>query len=467
VQIFKCSLDDLTNDEIKDIGEITKPKNNISNIIDELLELINRTFNMFKNMKFKDIIKLIFQMGLVTIILLLFHLPVEYLYGLCRNIFMNFGTTFGNILSGILNLTLNICYLIIFVIIFVYIYKIRFLDKYNTSESIIKDKGAKTSEEKEEVNTVINEVNNKPKKQHVYAFFNILGSLFIGFIKFFVVCMTIPFIFSLLMLFACLILCIILIFKNVFYLSVLLGIISAITINIILLIIAFYFIFNKKIDVKKIFITSICSIALLGISIGIGVYDIANFKYIDDVPKNENITTINNEFDMNNERIIYFHTYSNDINYIVDETLNNKIIIKTEFYKNYYNINVSELDDKSIIISNNSLKEIEPMKIVNMVINDLSNKEFHNYNKLSNIKINIYSSKENIQKIRSNISKHSEREYCDNFRKDIYGYQQKIDNLQNQLFELENENSNLKTEIEQHKMTIQEYKDNIKGLLEN
>ena len=54
-KIFHCTLEELTNDEIK---EINKEKKANLNIIDELLEAINKTINMFHDMTSQEIILL-------------------------------------------------------------------------------------------------------------------------------------------------------------------------------------------------------------------------------------------------------------------------------------------------------------------------------------------------------------------------------------------------------------------------
>ena len=52
-KIFKCSLDDLTNDEVTDIKVGEKKKNGINNLIDSMLELVNKTYHMFHAMGLK------------------------------------------------------------------------------------------------------------------------------------------------------------------------------------------------------------------------------------------------------------------------------------------------------------------------------------------------------------------------------------------------------------------------------
>ena len=102
-KIFKCSLDDLTNDEITDVNISNKQKSNFTNIIDEMLDIINRTFSMFKKMNSKDIAHFIVEMVIIVLLLIIFKTPFNYLYYLVRDIFNNFPTTIGNILSSVLN----------------------------------------------------------------------------------------------------------------------------------------------------------------------------------------------------------------------------------------------------------------------------------------------------------------------------------------------------------------------------
>ena len=226
-KIFKCSLDDLTNDEITDVNISNKQKNNFTNIIDEMLDIINRTFSMFKKMNSKDIAHFIVEMVIIVLLLIIFKTPFNYLYYLVRDIFNNFPTTIGNILSSVLNLILTISYFILCVIIFVYIYKIRYLDKY---DKISEKEEIDTSENDD---TILEQKNKneesikvkKEKKEHSFVIFKVLGNLVMYFIKFMAFCMGIPFVFSLVFLFAGFIASIILLFKGVFFIGILLGII--------------------------------------------------------------------------------------------------------------------------------------------------------------------------------------------------------------------------------------------------
>ena len=139
-KIFNCTLDDLTNDEIKTIISKEKERNNISNLVYSLLDLIKRSYDMLKKMKFKNIIFCLAEMFLVFLVLLIFHNVVDYIYYLGQNIFIYLGKASG-IICNIWNFFLEILYIILSIIIFVYIYKIRYLDRY---EKIIELKILKT-----------------------------------------------------------------------------------------------------------------------------------------------------------------------------------------------------------------------------------------------------------------------------------------------------------------------------------
>ena len=80
--------------EVTDISK--KSKNTMSNIIDEAFEFIRKSIYMFKSMRFKSIVAFGFEMLVIFLMLLLFNLPVRYIYSLGNNIFMNFGFNISN-----------------------------------------------------------------------------------------------------------------------------------------------------------------------------------------------------------------------------------------------------------------------------------------------------------------------------------------------------------------------------------
>ena len=118
-KIFKCSLEELTNDDIKEIGLANKKKLNFDNFIDNTLELINKTYQMFRAMSFKDTIKCILVMGLIFILLLLLKVPFMLIQNSITNVVSNFSNTFVvNTIKDLFDLVLELIYLVIFIFLF-------------------------------------------------------------------------------------------------------------------------------------------------------------------------------------------------------------------------------------------------------------------------------------------------------------------------------------------------------------
>lgn len=470
-KIFKCTLDDLTNDNISDINITNKQKNNITNIIDELLDIINRSLNMFNKMDSKSIIHFVFEMILLVVLLILFKIPFNWVYSLGNEIFRNFPITINNILSSIFNLVLTISYFILFIIIFVYIYKIRFLDKYDNmplKEDNIDTKNYEDDNIEEEIKVEKKEISKpdrKDKKENSFVLFRVLGNIVMLFIRFASFCIGVPFIFSLVFLFASLIASIILIFKGVFFFGILIGIISCIMLNILIIELIFKFLFNGKVSVRKSFLTLIISLAGIGIGFGITAFDITNISYIDEVPTAFKEKTISKTIDMKDDLMIYNHGYN--IKYVSDDSLENKVLIDVKYYDKYSRANIID-DSNHIFIVRENVDKIVLKDLINCFIEDLLNKEIHNYNYIYKTTIIVTASSENITKMINNRDEYyanineSER-YYDNLTSD---YERQINEKDNRILELEDENQNLQEKLDEYKNKIQEYKDNINSLIE-
>ena len=76
-KIFKCSLDDLTNDEITDVKIEEKKKGNLYTFIDSVLDFINKTYQTCKGMTKNEFLQCFVTMFFVGIILAFFYLPFD------------------------------------------------------------------------------------------------------------------------------------------------------------------------------------------------------------------------------------------------------------------------------------------------------------------------------------------------------------------------------------------------------
>lgn len=84
-------MDDLINEEIKDITNIerkNKTQININDYFDSLLQFVTKTVNLFCNMKFTSGLKCLFELAVIGVILLMGGLIIsEILASIIRNVF--------------------------------------------------------------------------------------------------------------------------------------------------------------------------------------------------------------------------------------------------------------------------------------------------------------------------------------------------------------------------------------------
>ena len=470
-KIFNCTLDELTNDEIKEVSSKEKNKNNFSNLIDEVFDIFDRSVKTFKNANSKQIAGFVFELVLVGIFILLCRIPLSYIYNLICSIFADFNFPGGNVIYGIFRGVSELAYILFALIIIFFAYKKRFLDRFadlKDDSKVIKDENKNNNEVKEETKQNKQE---KHKEEKSYKLFSVLGNIIIFFLKIFTFIVSLPFIFSLVGIVICLVISIILIFKGVIYLGIPLMIISGLGLNILLLELIVNFLFNKKTNVNRTFITLISSLVLFGVGFGITTIDVANTKYIDNA-NDYKLTTISHEYNMSEEIMIPSSSsyYYDNIEYIVDNNLKNKLKVEVTYYKDFNNITINNGENYIYVYSDYNLNGFSILnnKYSNLIINDLSKKQIHNYSLLSDYKIKIYTSESNINKIKLNM-KNNEDNYVQSEIDNLYD---QISNLNDQIGELEEKNNRLieennyyKEEIEEYKLKIQDYKDKINSII--
>lgn len=463
-KIFKCSLDDLTNDEVIDIRSENKKNNSINSIVDNFLEILNKTVKMFKTMNFKQTLGCLLTLFILGMFLLILRIPFNAVENGFYDVIVNIGRpALSNFISGLFNLILDIIYFTLYVLIFVYIYKIVYLDKY---EFVKDEKKVAISGTKDEI--IEEKIKILPKKETNNALFNILGSIALICIKFFVACFSIPFIFTLIFGFAFLVIAIYLMTKGVIYIGIFLGIIFILILNIEFIIVVINFLFNRKSSFKKLVWIFVTSLIGLGISSGLITTELANTEYIDDVPTEVKLSNITREVQMNGDILL---DYYYNVNYVTDENLTDKVKINISYYDDFMDV---FFDDNNLNIDlhvNSDGKTFK--KILNLLCENLSNKKLYNYNKLTDATITVYSSSKNIETIKSNIreeeikrNEESMQNTIDYYENIISSYNDEIDsyesNEQDNLSEIEELNDKI-SELEQK---IENYKEQMKSIIE-
>ncbi|MBQ7031950.1 MAG: helix-turn-helix domain-containing protein [Bacilli bacterium] len=453
---FNLNIDDLLHKDIREVKGEEESKKNINKHIEDFLNFITNTINMFCNMNFKSKCKCLFEQIIIGSILLVICLIIGSLGdSLLYSILDVIPDKLFYILHSIFNFIYVSFAITSSVVIMVHIFKTRYLNYYeNLKKEVI--------ETTEDNNLILEEVNNDTKKEKgnkinfkknedkiiirdpkhsEYKFINGLFKGIIGFIKFFVLCFSMILFASLISLFCLLVISFLAIKTGLVFIGLLLAILSAGIINLVLIFIALNFVFNRKNDKKKMIWSFVISLIMFGVGIGLVIVGALNFEYIEN--DKSILKTDYMEIDMKDNLIFGYH-YP-EIEYIESNNEN----IKIEYTINKYcEINRSDLSDKVIHIWSSCEN---PMKLVKEVINNFNNKKIVSINnQLQDIK--IYTTKENINILKKNYENYTDVEVqhqntINAYEKRINELYQTIDEYAEREWEYQEEISNLKNQL--------------------
>lgn len=479
-KIFNITLDDLTNDDVKYNEVKTKTSKGFSNIIDDIVYIIDKTYNMFKNMSSKERGKCIGELIILFIILLILKIPFMYISDLGSRAL---NTVFGYrsyLLSGIWDFIINIIYFILFVFTYVYIYKTYYLDKYkpgmgeeSKEVKIKKEESTVESNDEKKEEVKVREVVVKEKRKIGSSLFVTLSEIVSFLVKGFLIFMCIPFIISFVCLFIIFIIMAILLFKGIFYFGFLISIISGILLNVVLLKLLLSFIFNYKLNFRIIFITFLVGLSLVGIGFGISIIDIAYTEILDELPENSiELTSRIEEYDMVDNLVIDDHNwYSSNVEYVVDNSLTDTIKLELTYYNDVNRVEIYKSESSNFTYINAYNETRWNKKILNLILNNLKDKKIYDYDILFEYTLKVYTSESNIDKIKENYKKYYdlERKYYEDsystennlLRSEIDELNIKINEYEYKNSELEVEKEELKAEIEKLKNKIDEYKNSL------
>ncbi len=433
-KLFNYNIDELMNENVKEVNETKQSKVNINKYIEDFFNFITKTVNMLSAMTFKQRMKCLIEQIIVSLLL--------------ASIFAIIGSIGESILELIfkgLNIyfvVINVCEaiyitlaLIVGITIFLHIFKIRYLDYYE----IVKEEYTINNEIQNNKKDMLleKEINDKIINNDIQKNDNILFSkkkekivirdpkhsiskFLIGIIKLVLLCIrfiiafiSIYFIVTFVSLVALLVFSFVFVGAGLVFWGSLFGIISAIIINFIILKLCYNFIVSKKSKKGKLAILFIVSLVLAGIGIGMMSIGIARFNYIENPEENNEIEEVYN-VEMKDDLSI-IHPYN--VEYIETDSNDIKIVVKHSKYYNAKIINnkamsIDELLDSKIQtdiiidqILGNSIEIYvlqDDTKVIEKLrknIKDVNNKEIKDY---SNYKVYVYTSKENIEKLRRN-----------------------------------------------------------------
>lgn len=454
-KLFNYKIDELMNENVKEVDENKQSKSNINKYVDDFFDFITKTVDMLTSMTFKQKVKCVLEQFIVGMILFM-------IFGTFGSIAFNI---LENLLGGFLRLTsiLSAIYgvfaLIIGIIILLHIFKIRYLDYY---EIIKEEKIEERVNENKVMNIEENNINKdekitlEKKKQKVIIrdpahseakFLNGIIKIVITFIKFIAVWFGLFFAITFLGLVSILVLSFLFVKTGAFFIGCFMGIISLLVMNFIALQILYNFIVNKRNSKLKIAIGILSSLIVGGISIGILLIGMTSFNYI------ENASNFNKQdeyvYEMKENLSISRAIGNLELEYIENDLADIKIVIKHSEYTKVTNI----MQDDNTIDLWCEPDNTRVMELFRKVIQDINNKKLQDYSKM---KVYVYASKENIEKLKENKNKKYEE-----------SLKSEIDNLENKNIELEQKIENLEDKLEEKDSLIYDLKEELREIREN
>lgn len=351
---------------------------------------------------------------------------------------------------------------IIGITVLLHIFKVRYLDYYE----IVREDDIKESDEKiEDSHSVKLEsedskkiVLEKRKEKILIRDPEHSQSKFLtGIIKVVLLCIKIMaiffgigFAFSFVGLVALLVLSFLFVKTGLVFFGSLLGIISALIINFVILQIIYNFIVSKKNHKTRIAILLISSLVLAGLSIGMIFIGATSFNVVEE----DNIEA-EDEYNIQMTDNLSIGGWDRNIEYVESDLSDVKIVVKhSKRYK------TSLENENDIIYVFSYTDDIDFMNMIRDIIKDINNKEIKSYN-YDNL-ITVYTSKENIEKMKQN----KQIQYERSRDSEIENLNNENTRLENKILELENKLEDQESTLEEQKLELEEKKSEIKSLQE-
>lgn len=404
-KILNCSLDELIDDDATGNKEMkNNNKINFNSYFKSFLDFVTKTYNMICSMGFWQVIKCLFEMGIITLLLLL--LGSIILNILDDSVLKLIGGIpfIGEFFSNLLYSILIILLMVIGIIILIHLFKIRYLDYFVTIEdNEVKEKVIEKELPEERIMDNKRVIVEKPKEKIIirdpkhtsYSFFNGLSKIITFCLKIFLFMIGIFFIFSFIFFMFGFTYSIFLLKYGTFFLGILLALIGCLAINCIVLKIIYNIIVNLKSNFKLLFIIFLIGLTFFGVGSGIGFNSFTQM----DVPNSENYdkefsSVLAETIPMSDNLSIY----SDNIEYIIDNNINDinveifsKDITKFNIYES-----LTDTGERYYIYPDNRYS----FDTFYLILSNMKEKKLPDFDNL--YKVVITSNENNINNIKSN-----------------------------------------------------------------
>ena len=431
-QLFNLNINELVHENLNQVTEKKKEKDNLSKIVDSFFNYITKVVNLFSSFKFKDIIKCLFEQFVIIIILLVCFAVLGMFLGNIVLWMIPYGSSLRNIIYFLEGIYVFGAF-VLGLAIFLHIFKIRYLDYY---EIVTKDEVMNDNEE-EKHNELVREGKKvleqrrekiivRDPKHSEYSFIKFLfkGVLLLlkGLALFALSIGAGIFVFVLI----CFILSFLVIKSGLFFVALEVGLIGAGLLTYLLILIFFDFIFNRDLNKKFLLICFISSLILIGSGIGLGAVSLVQF----DIKDSENYVKTQFNQPMKNDMVLVKQSFSSrlysDIEYI-------QIVVEHSRYNNadlYIKLN-------SIVLGISDNQDFT-MDLIRQIIDDINNKKIVTYK--SDYKVKVYTTEENIKILKAN-----EEKYYDL----VESYEKRINELTDLTYEKDEEITELSEKLEE------------------
>lgn len=366
-----------------------KDRNVLTDFIDACTNFIKDVADNLSKRSKDDIIRFVVELIVLILFISILKLPVILIEKLGCWLFGMLINPFGSMLCFIWKFMIEILYLILSVIGIVNFVKKRYLE----GEVVMDNNETQTNNEKKEAKRVVKTQTVKSDNNSEST----ASKVIIIIIKVCLAFVLIPAIFSFIGAFIALIIGIIMLCKGIPYLGVFLCLLTYLLLNITFLDICFRFIFNKKISVGALLGSIITIVVIFAVGISLSFYEVVNTTYVngvDDIVKRreeqrEITYTSASEISCKN-------VYDGVCNYVIDDSLGDKVIANISYYD--YLDGISFDDNLRLKTKENASFSLK--KTFNIIVDDLKNRKFHNYEKLDDVDVTIRVSSEVLEKIK-------------------------------------------------------------------
>lgn len=430
-KLFNLNIDDLLNQDIKVVNENKVSKNNVNKFVEDFLDYVTKSIDLFTSMKFKQKIKCLFEQVIIAgVIALVLVIIGAILMNLVASIFAFLPDNIYFVVYRLLASIYVVFCLFLAIALMFHIFKVRYLDYYvvveenqneedKVSEEIITKEDNKIYVEKEKERIII-----RDPKHAEYGFIGSLVKCLLFLVKCCVALVAVLFVFSLIGLVCVLIISFLFVKTGLVFVGTLLILLACIVINLLILNVAYNFIISMKSNKKLLGRLLVSSLVVIGIGLGLLFIGISKFSFINDLNSSSYIS-YEEEITMTDN--MYIENYHYNIEYVESNIDNIKIVSR---HSVIYDVDVVEYGDGEIFIHYDA-KNDDYLKLFDVFKNDINNRQIVDYGKG---KIYVYASKANIDLLKANLNKHYNDEL--NYQNRIEQLESRNAMLQQQVYDL-------------------------------